>query len=54
MFPEFYNSSQVAELYLERAGLVAEAGEAWAKTHGIQPSSADTKRIVEFCLRAVS
>ena len=48
MFPDFYQPSQVSELYVERAGLVADAGEAWAKTHGIRPSSTDTERIAAF------
>lgn len=48
MFPDFYKPSQVSELYLERAGLVADAAEVWARTHRIQPSSSDTQRIAAF------
>jgi nicotinamidase-related amidase len=46
--PDFYDPQQVSQLYLERAGLVTEAGEAWAATHGIAPSTRDTFRVAAF------
>lgn len=46
--PDFYDPKQVPQLFLERAGLVADAGEAWARTHGIKPSGTDTFRIAAF------
>jgi nicotinamidase-related amidase len=46
--PEFYDAKQVGSLYLERAGLVAEAAEAYAQKHGITPAGQDTFRIAAF------
>jgi nicotinamidase-related amidase len=50
--PDFYEPRRVSELYLERAGLVADAGEAYAKTHGIRPASEDKLRIAAFGIDA--
>ncbi len=46
--PSFYEPKQVSSLYLERAGLVADAGEAFAKQHRIKPSGADAFKIAAF------
>ncbi len=48
MFPEFYAPEQVSRVYVERAGEVMAAGEAWAKAHGLAPAAADTERIAAF------
>lgn len=46
--PEFYDPSQVGELYIERAGMVAEAAVAWRDAHGIAPAEEDTRRVAAF------
>lgn len=46
--PDFYESKQVPQLFMERAGLVADAGEAFAEKHGLKPSGADKFRIAAF------
>ncbi|MBL9039029.1 MAG: nicotinamidase [Archangium sp.] len=46
--PEFYDPKQVPQLYLERAGLVADAGEAYAAKHGLRPAAHDTFKIAAF------
>jgi nicotinamidase-related amidase len=46
--PDFYDPKQVSQLYLERAGLVADAGEAFAHQHRIAPSGSDTFRMAAF------
>ena len=46
--PDFYDPRQVSQLYLERAGLVTEAGEAYATKHGIKPAGQDKFRIAAF------
>ena len=48
MLPDFYKRSQVSELFIERAGLVADAGETWGRKHGITPASSDLHRIAAF------
>jgi hypothetical protein len=47
-FPSFYEPSQVASLYLERAGQVADEAEVFAKTHRLAPAADDTFRIAAF------
>jgi len=46
--PDFYDPKQVSQLYLERAGLVAEAGEAYAKKHGVKPAAQDGTKVAAF------
>jgi nicotinamidase-related amidase len=46
--PDFYDAKQVSQLYLERAGLVTEAAEAYAAKHGVQPAAKDKFRIAAF------
>jgi nicotinamidase-related amidase len=46
--PSFYDPAQVGQLYLERAGLVAEAAEAYAANHGIRPAGQDKVRVAAF------
>ncbi len=46
--PDFYSPKQVSELYLERAGTIAEAAEAYATRHGIKPSGQDRFRVAAF------
>src|SRR6185295_8489583 len=46
--PDFYDPQQVGSLFLERSGLVAEAGEAYARQHGIKPAAQDKVRIAAF------
>lgn len=48
LFPDFYEPSQVSQLYLERAGRVADAGEAWARQRGLRPADADEVRVALF------
>lgn len=46
--PSFYEPKQVSQLYLERAGLVAEAAEAYAKKHGVTPAAGDKVKVAAF------
>ncbi|MBI3182602.1 MAG: nicotinamidase [Myxococcales bacterium] len=46
--PDFYDPRKVPEVYLERAGMVADAAEEYAKKHGIKPSGQDKFRIAVF------
>ncbi len=46
--PPFYEPKQVSQLYMERAGLVADAGEAFAKQHQIRPAGSDKFKIAAF------
>ena len=46
--PDFYRPQQVPQLYLERAGLVAEAAEAYAAAHHLKPAGQDPVRIAAF------
>ena len=48
LFPEFYDPRQVSQLYVERAGLVAEAGEAFARKHGVRPAAEDRVKVAAF------
>lgn len=48
MTPSFYSRSQVGSLYLERAGEVTAAGEAWARETRVRPSREDGVRIAAF------
>lgn len=50
--PTFYDPRRVPELYLERAGLVADEAEAHAKRHGVLPSAKDKLRIAAFGIDA--
>jgi nicotinamidase-related amidase len=46
--PDFYEPRKVGELYLERAAMVADAGEAYAKKHRIAPAANDKFKICAF------
>lgn len=46
--PDTYQPEHVPALYLERAGLIAEAAEAFAKRHGVRPAASDRLRIAAF------
>jgi nicotinamidase-related amidase len=46
--PEFFNPAQVAEVYLERAALVAEAAAAYQRQHQVPPAAQDTYTIAAF------
>jgi nicotinamidase-related amidase len=46
--PEYFDPSQVGDLYLERAAFVAEAARAYAKRHKIVPSAEDRRRVAAF------
>jgi nicotinamidase-related amidase len=46
--PDHYSRDQVRSLYIERAGLMAAEGEAFARRHGVRPSAADPVRIAAF------
>jgi len=50
--PDFYSPSQASEIYLERAGLVADAAEAYAREHGVKPSAEDRFKIAAFGIDA--
>jgi len=47
-FPSFYDPTKVPELYVERAGLVADAARGYAAEHGITKAATDTTRIAAF------
>jgi nicotinamidase-related amidase len=46
--PEHYDPKQVPSLYIERAGLVADAAEAYAAKHAVKPAAADRFRVAAF------
>lgn len=46
--PSFYDASRAADVYVERADLVAELAARYAQQHGIQPSAGDKFRIAAF------
>ncbi len=46
--PDFYDPKTVGTIYLERADLVAEAAEAYAKKHGVKPSGQDKFKVAAF------
>ncbi len=46
--PEHYDPKQVPSLYIERAGLVADAAEAYATKHSVKPAAADRFRVAAF------
>lgn len=46
--PNFYDPNQVSQLFIERAGLVADAAERYRRTHKIAPASEDKLRIAAF------
>jgi nicotinamidase-related amidase len=50
--PSFYERSKVPEIHLERAGLVAEAAEAYRAKERIRPSTSDKFRIAAFGIDA--
>jgi nicotinamidase-related amidase len=46
--PSFYEPSKVCDVYIERAGLVAEAADAYKRKHKVAPASQDRLRIAAF------
>lgn len=46
--PSFYEPKRVAEVYLERAAIVADAADEMRKKRGIKPSAQDKFRIAAF------
>jgi nicotinamidase-related amidase len=46
--PDFFDPTQVAELYLERAALVAETAVAYQRQHQIPPAAQDSYTIAAF------
>jgi nicotinamidase-related amidase len=46
--PEFYEPAQVAEVYLERAALVADAAAAYQQRYRVPPATQDTYKIAAF------
>ncbi len=46
--PGFYQPEQVSQLFVERAGAVAESAQLYARKHGVKPSARDTFRIAAF------
>jgi len=46
--PTFYDPSTVREVYIERAGLVAEAADAYKRKHKVAAASHDRLRIAAF------
>ena len=46
--PDFYAPAQVADLYLERASLVAEAAAAYQQQHHVPPATQDPYKIAAF------
>jgi nicotinamidase-related amidase len=52
MIPSFYDPVQVSNVYIERAGLVAEVASDFRKKHKVAPSSEDKLRIAAFGIDA--
>ena len=50
--PSFYERAKVPEIFLERAGLVAEAAEAYRVREKIRPAASDKFRIAAFGIDA--
>ncbi|MBC7544420.1 MAG: nicotinamidase [Candidatus Sericytochromatia bacterium] len=46
--PRFYDPAQVGSVYIERAGMIADAATEYAKQHAIKPSATDKFRIAAF------
>jgi len=46
--PEFFRPEQVAEVYVERAALVAEAAAVYQRRHNITPAAQDRYKIAAF------
>src|SRR5688572_21627443 len=46
--PDFYDRDRVKEVYVERAGQVAEAAKSYAVKHGVKPAAQDRYRIAAF------
>jgi nicotinamidase-related amidase len=46
--PDFFDPAQVANLYLERAALVAETAAAYQRQHKVPPAAQDTYKIAAF------
>src|SRR5919109_1316016 len=46
--PQFFAPAQVANVYLERAALVAEAATAYQRQYHVPPAAQDTYRIAAF------
>jgi nicotinamidase-related amidase len=46
--PSFYDPSKVADVYVERAELVAELAAKYRTQHGVKPSASDKFRIAAF------
>lgn len=46
--PGFYQPEQVSQLFVERAGAVAESAQLYARKHGVKPSAHDTFRVAAF------
>ena len=46
--PTFYDPSTVKDVYIERAGLVTEAANAYKRQHKVAPASQDRLRIAAF------
>ena len=46
--PDFYDPSQVTDLYIERAALVADAAVAYRAKHKVTSSARDTVRVAAF------
>lgn len=50
--PSFYDPSRVPDVYVERAGPIAEIADAYRKDHAIAPASEDRVRIAAFGIDA--
>src|SRR4029453_697506 len=46
--PEFFSPAQAAEVYVERAALVAEAATVYQRQHHVAPASQDTYKVAAF------
>src|SRR5215813_4852629 len=46
--PEFFRPEQVAEIYVERAALVAEAAAVYQRRHHLTPAAQDRYKIAAF------
>ena len=46
--PSFYEREKVGEIWIERAGLIADAADEWRTRHAVTPSTDDRFRVAAF------
>mgnify|MGYP006288103459 FL=1 len=50
--PSHFDPARAGDLWVERPGLLAERGRAWAERHGVRPAADDRRRIAAFGIDA--